>query len=177
MNTIILLGNKKNDQIKNLLLKMLSKHFNINLISSSIEVIENQKKNWINLIETNKLERIHLKKAILILKDDTNAHSLRVIDETTNVIVNSSNTKSIIRLSKTLTHVYSCGFSSKDYMTFSSREEDQAVVSLQRSITLLNNEICEPLELPFQVTDKINDYSILATALTMLLLKQDTEKI
>lgn len=169
VDTVILYGDKKDAQIKNILMRILPERFRVNLISEQlVQCCGNG--HIVNLIDTQVANEIRVPNSILVLKSRSNIHSLRYMDCATNVIINSMNTKSISKLSKSLNHVYTCGFSSKDYVTFSSREEDKAVVALQRSITLSDGKICDPLELPCNISGKIEDYSILASTLTLIML-------
>lgn len=172
--TIIIYSGRKNERVKSgilqLLLQTLSNGFCINLISQKLLSTGNTGKEQINIIETTDIKEIATQNSILIIKNNANIKALKFIDKSTNVIIDSGNTKNIINLSKTLSKVYSCGFSSKDCVTFSSKEDEKAVVSLQRSVTNLKNEICEPLEIPCTIHGRHDDFSILATSLTAILL-------
>lgn len=177
MDTIIIYGNKKDKQIRESLQKLLSKKFNVNYISDSV-INSGSFGSQLNIIETTSLNEINIKNAILIVKNDSKINSISYIDKTTNIIVNANNTKSLLRLGKSNHNVYTCGFSSKDYVTFSSFDDESAIVSLQRSIKQLNGSICEPMEIPCDRLNGINDYTILATVLVMILLdKVDDKKI
>ncbi|MFZ2538000.1 MAG: hypothetical protein WAX04_03755 [Oscillospiraceae bacterium] len=169
MNTIIIYGNKKDDQLKNILLKLLADKFKINYISDTT-VSSSSGNKVLNIIETSFLNEIKVKNAILILKNNAKINAIKFIDKSTNIIINENNTKNLLCLAKSINNVFTCGFSSKDYITFSSHEDDNAIVSLQRSIKLLNGHICEPMEIPCKAVANINDYSILAATLTLILL-------
>ena len=57
-----------------------------------------------------------------------------------------------------------CGVSPKDTITFSSKNEDEIVISLQRSIINLKDESIEPLEIPFKKDIADDDYMLMAYA-------------
>lgn len=174
MNTIIIYGNKKDEQLKTILLKLLSKKYKVNYISDTI-ISSSVGNRAINLIETSSLNEIKVKNAILILKENARINSIKSIEQSINIITNANNTKNLLRLGKSIHNVYTCGFSPKDYVTFSSREEETAIVSLQRSIRQANGHICDPMEVPCSTANKISDYSILASTLTLILLGSISE--
>lgn len=161
-------------QIKNIILSLLTKSFGVNLICDNV-ISSIQGKDTLNLIETSSINEIHVKNAILILKNNAKINSIKFIDKSTNVIINSYDTKNLSKLSKPLNHVYTCGFSSKDFVTFSSRNAESAVVSLQREIIKLNGEICEPLDIMCKNTQGISDYHLLAATVCMLLINEINE--
>lgn len=175
MKTIIIYGDKRDLQIKNTLIPLLSKDFGINIVDGRV-IKSTQGYRTINIIETANANEINVKNAILILKNNAKISSIKLVEKSTNIIVNSNNAKVLARLAKSLNHVYTCGFSSKDYMTFSSREQDSAVVSLQRDIVKLNGEICEPLDIRCKTRGEMNDYTILASSLCLILLNLINEK-
>lgn len=180
---LIIYGDKKDTQIKDCLLKLLSDKFNINYISegtvSALFEINSSfcERMDINIIEMSSLNNINIKNAILILKNNAKINSIKFVDNSVNIIINADNTKNLLKLTKTINNIYTCGFSSKDYATFSSRESNNAVISLQRSIRLENDRVLDPMEIPCVLQHDINDYSILASVLAMIMLGITEEKI
>ena len=171
MNQIILYGDKKDEQISQTVYRLLESSFHVTHITEAKVRSGGRHTAPINLIETDSLKDIGIKNSILILKNNAKINSLRYVNKTTNVIIHSENTKNMTRLAQYLPNVYTCGFSSKDYVTFSSRGEDKAVVSLQRSVRLINDgSFCEPFEIPCEMEHPLKDYSILAGMMMMILL-------
>ena len=64
-----------------------------------------------------------------------------------------------------------CGFSSKDTFTFSSKSEDSAVVSLMRTVALPQWAV-EPMELPVAFPSGTADFFVLAAAAALILTGQ-----
>lgn len=64
-----------------------------------------------------------------------------------------------------------CGFSDKDTFTFSSKNEDSAVVSLMRTVAL-PGRMAEPMELPVSFPAGTADFLVLAAAAALILTGQ-----
>lgn len=79
-------------------------------------------------------------------------------------IVSSESTSQLEVLSRTPAQVLACGLSSKDTVTFSSRKETRATVSLLREVRGWNGEIVEPMDIPLDIPEKCSDYPVLAAA-------------
>lgn len=62
-----------------------------------------------------------------------------------------------------------CGLSQKDTFTFSSLENDHAVVSLQRSIKALDGSDIVPVEVPVAFSASHSEYPVLAAVAVLLL--------
>lgn len=171
MTTIILYGDKNDTQISELMLKILEKYYNIfYLYNDNVTFLDNKMSQTINIIETQYLKNIICENAIIILKNKININKIKNISDTAKVIINSENIKNIVSLSNKLKYVYTCGYSSKDYITFSSIEENKAIVSLQRAIKNINSNICEPLDISVNLGVKVSDYSILSVNLLLIIL-------
>lgn len=177
MNTIILYGDKKDTQIKNNLFKILSDDFQINYIcDSKICTISSSKTNTpLNIIETSSLKEVRAKNTIIILKNNAKINSIKYISKNVNIIINSNNSKNIAKLANKNANVYTCGFSPKDYVTFSSRNNDNTIVSLQRNVKGTDGMIYEPMEIPCDCANNLNDFSILAAILTLILIGKSKE--
>ena len=88
-------------------------------------------------------------------------------------IVNSEDKKALRFLSKTSSVAVTCGLSSKDTFTFSSKDYETAVVSLMRSVKSVYENTAEPMEIPISFPQNTDEYTILSLVATLIL----TEKI
>lgn len=65
-----------------------------------------------------------------------------------------------------------CGTSSKDTLSLASISDNQAVVSLQRSLRTLSGMVIEPADFTIRLTGHYNVFSILAYCAILLLLEK-----
>lgn len=84
-------------------------------------------------------------------------------------VIDCENTDAAEMLAKNGVCTISCGLSSKNTVTFSSHENDRAVVSLQRVIKTMGGKEYEPSDLPICFSDTYCDYDILASAAVLFL--------
>lgn len=124
----------------------------------------------INTVFTDNLKNIALTDFILILTGPIKHGMVKHIDRSAHVVVNANDRRALKRLIGCKANIYTCGFSAKDFVTFSSREDNAAMVSLQRNIRLKNHRIYEPFEIMCEIATDVSDYAILAAVLTMILL-------
>lgn len=176
MNQIVLFGNRQDREIGALLKSYLQRDCSVyHLTDDSMTVAGGGEP--IFLLESEFLSKLQLPTAVLILKKKACAEQIQAILEGTVVIVDASDTDNISVLSQKhpSVQVYTCGFGEKNAVTFSSREDHQAVVSLQRPILMDNELFCEPFEIPCEVNRKLADYSILATVMALILIRKCNE--
>lgn len=171
---IIIYGDRHDNEIAVTLMRILAQSKTVNYFShfdSPHGVIKTfgQGLQSFNLFEVENLSEIKLIPCILIAKKDAIMEALRFLDGNTTVIINAANSHSIARLSAYCNNIFTCGFSAKDYATFSSREEENVVVSIQRSMHIGHGELCEPFEIPCHVDHPLQDYTILACVLALIL--------
>ena len=80
------------------------------------------------------------------------------------VIASSESESQLAGLSQLPVQVLACGLSSKDTVTFSSRSEGRAAVSLLREIKGWDGRPVEPMEFLLDVPEGCGDYLVLAAA-------------
>lgn len=175
MNTIIIFGDKKDTSIKDTLINTLKKNNVVNSINL-YNAFSVGKGIPINIVHTNCIKHIGIENAIVIINSSAKVNNIKKIDKSCRVIINSDNSKGISKLIKFGANIFTCGFSSKDYITFSSRNDDSAVVSLQRSIRLSKDIACDPFETPCQIKSEMSDYTILASTLALILVGDISEE-
>ncbi len=175
MYTIVIYGDKKENEIKSILIGYLKHSYSLNILDGD-HIYSIGKGSQLNIVITNSLSNIEIKNCILILTSSSKINNIKYLNKYVNVIINANDLKSISKLAKYGSNIYTCGFCSKDYITFSSRDDEYAVVSLQRSIRLSEMASCEPFEIPCELKAVVSDYAILASVLTLILMQNISEK-
>jgi len=166
---IVLYGDRRDTQLKDVLQLLLSRESRVCSLSER-RLSTAGRGPGLLLIEADRLREMDVEDGILVLKKGARLGPLRSVHKSTNVVLSAEDTKNIARLSGYLPNVYTCGFSSKDFATFSSKEEGNAVVSLQRGVRLPGEDVLvEPFEIPCAGTEKLRDYTVLAAVLTGIL--------
>ena len=85
------------------------------------------------------------------------------------VIVSSEEEEQLRQLARLRVQTVTCGLSCKDTVTFSSKSEESAVISLMRAVRGLSGEAMEPMDLPVAFPRQTGDYPLLACAAVLLL--------
>ncbi len=88
-------------------------------------------------------------------------------------IVNSDETWSIKLMAELKIPAVTCGLSSKDTFTFSSKSDENAVISLMRSVKSVYKNLLEPMEIPISFSKDTDEFFLLSFVATLVL----TEKI
>lgn len=88
----------------------------------------------------------------------------------TAVIVSSGEYQQLRQLAALPVRVITCGLGLRDTVTFSSRQEKSGVISLLRALEGVDRNVIEPLDIPFQISDRVPDYPVLAAAAARLYL-------
>lgn len=102
------------------------------------------------VVESRSLQEFDLPGGVVVLKHGAQVENLCAIGRDTLVILDSSNEAALHALMKREAYVLTCGLRSKDTVTVSSRQEDDAVISLQREIVTFTGRKLEPMELVFR---------------------------
>lgn len=113
------------------------------------------------IIQTKSLTKLHGSNIIVIITKEAKISDIEHIDINAKVIVSSTNKTMITKLTKKPIELYTCGFSNRDFATFSSKTTKKGIVSIQR-----NN----PFELAYISSTSYKDYSILSSILSMVLI-------
>lgn len=124
----------------------------------------------VEILDLEELEKLDCGRSIIALKRKANLHKVKFLSPETMVIVHSENRKQLESISRFQTNVITIGLSPKDTITFSSRGEEQSVVALQRTLTTLEGNVLDPMEIPCRHTRGWDDFSILYFTAVLLLL-------
>lgn len=84
-------------------------------------------------------------------------------------VVDPENEEAVAMLRKNCMQTITCGLSQKDSVTFSSINQDGAVVSLQRGLVRLDGKLTEPEEVPVKFNSSHSQYAVLAAVAVLLL--------
>ena len=174
MKKIILLGRSDDSKIKTRLLSEFNTKFkadSIPLPEGELVILSNlnsPRKDNILLLQLSDISGINIKNAIVIIKEKEILLTPLQLDESIYLLLNSDNEAQLKSVEGQKIPVITCGLSPKDTITFSSKDSDKSVVSLQRSLPSGSN-IIEPMEI---IVESKNDseYTMLATVATGLIL-------
>lgn len=173
MHQIVLYGDPQDRQISTLLRKWLSERFAVQYFSTE-EIQEEGSGPILQILEYAPVHRISVPSAILLAKRRAPIEELERISSKTTLIIDANDCYKAALLERRIPElsVCTCGFGGKDTITFSSRDEQQAVIALQRPIRLENGTICDPFEVPCCISElasAADDYVLLASAMSLIL--------
>ncbi len=169
MTTILLIGDKEDNELEALILGTLSMGYQITFIKDN-KVSRHGSGYEILVIDTEYLTNISLNECIIVAK--TNAVMPDIdLPEKSIVIASSDNSRLLEKLGELKAHVITCGSSKRDSVSYSSLTADGIVISLNREIIAFSGKKIEPLEIPAHLSvDPEHIYNPMAfTALRLLL--------
>lgn len=121
------------------------------------------------VIDSKHIHQVQAQRSIVIFKDNFKLSHKICIHKDAVVVVNADNRRIIDMISEYDIQVATCGLSAKNTFTLSSNQEDSVVVALQHSIRTLNGKMIDPMEIPVKNTNKLDNFTILATVATLIL--------
>jgi hypothetical protein len=173
MNTVLLYGNEKDNEIKNTLLGTIRALglSALHITNKSIAMIPPSSKQPDYLIlDNSSMEYIQLSKGIVIFKQGISFYQSGLnLPKEFFAIVDPENDDAVLMLKRSCMQTITCGLSQKDTFNFSSIGQEKAVVCLQRSIQNLNGEIIEPCELPIKLNSEQSKYALLSSVAVLVL--------
>ena len=161
MITVLYAGNPANKDCSHFLFKHLAQSFNTSYISENNFWQEGQGDELL-LYETGQILDCRMKPCIVIVPPGSTAELGKNFDSDTLFILSSEQKKILRTMVKLNLRTMTCGASAKDSLTFSSKDDDELVVSLQRSVVNFRGETIEPLEFPIKRTPEIDDFTAMA---------------
>lgn len=170
MKQVVVFGENQNDKLFFHLQKFLSKQtpfccFNGTVFSFSEKPAE------VFFHYVHELKRLEGGQSILFLQKRADLKRTTYLSEKTIVVIDSENRKQLEQIRRFPVNVITFGLSPKDTLTFSSRKERSAVVSLQRCVTALDGTVLEPMEIPCTLKGELSDRLILGLTAILLLLR------
>lgn len=123
--------------------------------------------------ETEHLNSLQIENTVVIF-NNTNNLDCPKIPQSCNIscIVNSQDSSALSKLLSLSTPTIVCGMSAKDSITISSIGETQAVISIQREITLLSGKNLEPCEFKVANIDKVDEEDLLIMCAILILFEK-----
>ncbi len=174
MFQLIVYGDRKDHEITESLLNLLQQYYHIHLFEDHA-LFSVGKGPPISLFDISELQECRVKNGVLIMKKNSRTNHLGDLSGLPQILISSENTRAIRAFAKRQIPIYTCGFGTKDDITFSSRSTGNTVVSLQREI-LLGKKVIEPGEIPCEIHRPLDDYTILTCSIIWMLLKETEEE-
>lgn len=169
MEQVVVFGENQKDHFFSYLKQFLAEYTDFHSFDGSgFCFSENSAKVFFHYVR--ELDCLEGGKSILFLQKKANLKKTNRLSDKTTVVIDSENRKQLELVSRFPVDVVTFGLSPKDTVTFSSRDEQSAVVSLQRAVTALDGALLEPMEIPCILNEKLNDPLILGIASIMILL-------
>lgn len=167
MTSIFIYGDDKDETFRNLLQNILSETYRITYIKN------NSVRQWgkgyeLLAMDMPDYEAIETENPVILLKKGSVPNMTLPGDGT--VIACSENEEQIKALKNCSSHVITCGFCKTDTFSYSSLSDDKVVVSMNREVTAFSGKKIQPLEIPLEIPEGADIYSVIAfTALRILL--------
>jgi hypothetical protein len=173
INSLLLYGNEKDNQITNTLLGTIraSGLSALHITNHSVAMIPPSSKQPDYLVLDNAdMQYIQLAKGIVIFKQGISFYQNGFnLPKEFFAIVDPENEDAVSMLKKSCMQTITCGMSKKDTFNFSSIGQEKAVVSLQHTIQNLDGDIIEPCELPILFTSIHSEYALLSSVAVLML--------
>lgn len=130
------------------------------------------------LYETSRLDTLQAESAILVFK----THQPKFCPTLTlssgvTAILETENEIAARRLLHTGNTALTCGLTARDTLTLSSISDTEPVVSIQRTVTMLNGRTLEPCEKRVRLHTPLSGYALLSVCATLLLAGQASEGV
>jgi hypothetical protein len=121
------------------------------------------------VVDNARIKNLHTNGGIALFKKSVPRGARIEIPPAFFAVIDSDNGEAADLLRGDGIQTVTCGLSQKDTLTFSSLENDRAVVSLQRRLTALDGREIEPVELPVLCAPASREYPLLAAVAVLLL--------
>ena len=167
MTTIFICGNGRDKDFYFLLKDILAKTYRVTYIE------KNNLCQWgsgyeLIAVDFESFERVEFEAPVFLLKK--NCVPDFAFPEGATVIACSENEEQMKALKGSGCHTITCGFRKTDTFSYSSLSDDGVVVSLNRELTAFSGKNVQPLELPLEIPEGADVYSVIAfTALRVML--------
>ena len=167
MTSIFIYGNDKDETFRNLLQNILSETYRITYIKNN-SVCQWGKGYELLALDMAEYGEILTENPVILLK--TSCVPKISFPDNATVIACSENEEQIKALKSCSAHVITCGFGKTDTFSYSSLSDDKVVVSMNREVTAFSGKKIQPLEIPLEIPEEADIYSVIAfTALRILL--------
>jgi hypothetical protein len=176
MNTILMCGSENGIETVNMLFAAIrSAHYGaIHINDDSVSIIPPKvvTPDFI-VIDSKVIKNVHTQGGIALFRKHVPARQNRAyaleIPPAFFAVIDSDSSEAADMLRGDGIQTITCGLSQKDTVTFSSLENDRAVVSLQRGLKALDGSHIEPVEVPITFSPAHSEYPMLAAVAVLLL--------
>lgn len=124
---------------------------------------------FFTVVSEYKKTDLKLKDGIAVILDNSKRFDTQIFHQGIIGICEDINHKAFELFQKSNIPVISCGMNSKSTITLSSINDDTALVSLQRIISDMNGKEIEPFEFTIKLNKKYNPFSVIASAVILLM--------
>lgn len=167
MTSIFIYGDEKDESFCRLLQNRLSETYRITCVKNR-SIYQWGRGYELLALDMSNYKAIEAENPIILLKKGC-IPQIPLPDNGT-VIACSENEEQIKALKGCNAHVITCGFGKTDTFSYSSLSDDRMVVSMNREVTAFSGKKIQPLEIPLEIPEEADIYSVIAfTALRILL--------
>lgn len=168
MVKLILLGESRSEKTERFLEANLSRRFSL-ICCTGQRVSVSGAGEELLLLASPELNCAELKGGLFLVRNGARLPKGLRLPADAVVIVSSDEEGQLRQLAQMGAQTVTCGLSCKDTVTFSSKSEEEAVVSLMRGVPGLNGEMLEPMDVPITFPPESGDYPLLACTAALLL--------
>ena len=175
MVTIVLYGDRQDQVLLHIFERNLKPSFSVHTVTAgSIRTAGNGPD--ILIVNSGNPHTVKGKNCIVVLKPDADMGRIRDFSRDVVVLANSACPEQLRQLSEMKLRTIVCGISSKDTITYSSLNENDAAVSLQRTIETLQGRSVEPMEITVDFTAKYDPSTVLLYVASLLVSGVDLKR-
>lgn len=172
LNTILMCGSENGTDIVNTLFAAIraSSIGAVHICEESVSMIPPKFKSPDFIVIDNKrIKNVHMQGGIALFRKHVPRGQHIQIPASFFAIIDSDNSEAADILRGDGIQTVTCGLSQKDTVTFSSLENDRAIVSLQRGLKALDGSYIGPVEVPVSFSESHSEYPLLASVAALLL--------
>ena len=161
---VLIFSDRKSAEEKEII--SILKGFDITYISDKF--IKSGKKG-LTILNIHKIVELNIDKGIAVMIGDTSRFSSQKFPKGIIGICDCYNKNSLEIFAKHPMEVITCGMGRKNTVTFSSINQDTALLTFQRNITDFSGRTIEPAEYRLKLKTKYNNFSVMASFTILLL--------
>lgn len=172
MTTILMCGSENGtDTINTLFAAIMASDLSaFHICEESVAIVPPKAKTPdLIVIDNKKIKNVHTQGGIALFRKHVPRGEHIEIPPAFLAVIDSDNGEAADILRGDGIQTVTCGLSQKDTVTFSSLENDRAVVSLQRGLKALDGSDIGPVEVPVSFSQSHSEYPLLAAVAVLLL--------
>ncbi len=162
---MVILFSKRNSKKEKEIIEILTKYGGDYI--SDKKVYESKGK--FTIISEYKKTDVRINKGIVIFVDDIKKLSGQIFPKGIIGICENGNTNALEIFERSKNPVISCGMNAKNTITLSSLNEENILLSLQRTLVLIDGTEAEPCELNIRLTQNYEPFSLMTCAAVLMM--------